>query len=45
MNEKINGLDLTGIERKNHLLESVDLFIQEYIHINVDNLISLKFDH
>lgn len=34
MNEEVSGLDSTGQERKNHLLESVNIFIQEYIRFN-----------
>ena len=38
MNEKVSGLDITGQERKNHLLESVNIFIQEYIRFNEENI-------
>lgn len=44
MNEKIKGLDLSGEKRENYLLESVNLFIQEYIRFNTQNLESLKFN-
>ena len=38
MNEKVSGLDITGQERKNHLLESVNIFIQEYIRFYEENI-------
>lgn len=43
MKKKINGLTLTGNEKKNHLLESVDLLIEEYVVYNEQNLVSYKF--
>ena len=31
MSEKINGCDLKGEEKRNHLLECVNLIIREYV--------------
>ena len=45
MDEKINGLELEGDDKKNHLLESVDLLIEEYVLYDDTKLISRKFDH
>lgn len=45
MDEKINGLELEGNDKKNHLLESVDLLIEEYVLYDDTKLISRKFDH
>ena len=44
MEENINGLDLEGEARKNHLLESVDLLLEEYFLYDDEKLISQKFD-
>ena len=45
MKKDINGLDLIGDERRNHLLESVDLLIEEYVVYNDQELVSYKFNH
>ena len=45
MLEKISGSELTGNDKKNYLLESVDLLIGEYIFYDNDKLVSVKFDH
>lgn len=45
MKKEINGLTLTGDEKKNHLLESVDLLIEEYVVYNEQDLVSYKFNH
>ena len=44
MKENINGLNLEGEVRKNHLLESVDLLLEEYFLYDDEKLISQKFD-
>ena len=43
MNEDINGLDLVGDEKKNHLLESVQLEIKEYIYFEEKGMNGKKF--
>ena len=43
MNEDINGLDLVGDEKKNHLLESVQLEIKEYIYFDEKGMNGKKF--
>ncbi len=43
MISKVNGLDLQGYERKKYLLESVNIFIREYIRFNDDKMKGLKF--
>lgn len=43
MNEDINGLDLVGDEKKNHLLESVQLEIKEYIFFEEKSMNGKKF--
>lgn len=43
MSSKINGLDLQGNERKNHLLESVNIFIREYVRFDDGNMKGIKF--
>lgn len=43
MTEKVNGLDISGQERKNHLLESVNIFIQEYVKFDEDDIECYKF--
>ena len=43
MNEDINGLDLVGVEKKNHLLESVQLEIKEYIYFDENGMNGKKF--
>ena len=45
MKKRINGLNLEGEDKKNHLLESVDLFIEEYVVYNDDELEVYKFNH
>ena len=45
MLEKISGSELKGNDKKNYLLESVDLLIGEYIFYDNDKLVSVKFDH
>lgn len=45
MKEKINGLELEDEQRRNNLLESVDLLIQEYVLYDVSGLCALKFNH
>ena len=44
MKETIKGLDLEGEAKKNHLLESVDLLLEEYFFYDDEKLISKKFD-
>lgn len=44
MDEKIEGLELDGEARKNHLLESVNIRIKEYALYNDNDLEALKFD-
>lgn len=44
MHEEINGLDLDGKERENHLLESVNIKISEYIRFNCNNMKGYKFN-
>lgn len=43
MTSKVNGLDLQGNERKNHLLESVNLYIREYVRFNDNKMKGIKF--
>lgn len=43
MTSKVNGLDLQGSERKNHLLESVNLYIREYIRFDNKKMKGIKF--
>ena len=43
MKEKINGLELVGIEKRNHLLESIQLLIKEYMFFNERNMNGKKF--
>lgn len=43
MNNTIQGLDLKGEERRNHLLSSVDVDIKEYVSFDEENLIGYKF--
>lgn len=43
MSSKVNGLDLQGNERKNHLLESVNIFIREYVRFDDGNMKGIKF--
>lgn len=44
MEEDVRGLDLQGEERKNHLLESVNIFIQEYVKFDDKNMMGIKFE-
>ena len=44
MKSKINGLDLKGEERKNHLLESVNIIIEEYIRFDDTKIKGIKFN-
>ena len=43
MNTQVNGLELHGDERKNHLLESVNLNINEYVRFNDEKMNGIKF--
>ncbi len=43
MNAQVNGLELRGNERKNHLLESVNLSISEYVRFNDEKMNGIKF--
>lgn len=42
MNEKINGCDLQGEEKKNHLLECVNLVIREYVKFESNQIEGYK---
>ena len=43
MNTQVNGLELSGDERKNHLLESVNLNINEYVRFDDKKMNGIKF--
>lgn len=43
MNKQINGLELHGNERKNYLLESVNININEYVRFNDEKMNGIKF--
>ncbi len=44
MDERIKGLDLKGNEKENHLLESVNIKISEYIRFDCNNMKGYKFN-
>ncbi len=44
MKSKIKGLNLKGEERKNHLLESVNIIIEEYIRFDDTKIKGIKFN-
>lgn len=43
MKSKVSGLDLQGEERKNHLLESVNIYIREYVRFDDKQMKGIKF--
>ncbi len=45
MKKSIKGLTLEGDEKRDHLLESVDILIKEYVIYNDNKLEASKFDH
>lgn len=45
MNEDINGINLTGEEKQNHLLEKARIKISEYVIFDISNIEAIKFYH
>lgn len=43
MSTKVDGLDLQENERKNHLLESVNIYIREYVNFDSKKMKGIKF--
>ena len=44
MKSKIIGMDLKGVERRNHLLSSVELHIKEFVDFDENNFEGCKFN-